>query len=125
MYKDVATNLEKFVIVYPETVVPKPDEGDYMQTFIIRYFVRRANDEYGHIFEVTESVFNEYDKNPFWICESLIWRISGPADTIYNEDGTIKDKGIIPGNKASLGIASKKLKNISLYLPNLLQFYKA
>jgi hypothetical protein len=124
MYKDVAQNLDIFVIKYPKTIIPKPTEDDYKNSFIDRYFVRKANDEYGHIFEIDESIFNDYSKNPFWISASIRWRISGPLDPTFNNDGSIKDKGVIGGNKSEIAEASRTLKNISLYLPNLLQFYR-
>ena len=34
------------------------------------------------------------------------------------------DKGVINSNRATIAATSKTLKNIGLYLPNLLQFYK-
>jgi len=65
-----------------------------------------------------------YLQNPFWISTSLKWRIAGPIDSTFDIDGKMTDMGILASNKASLGEASIKLKNIKLYLPNLLQFYK-
>jgi hypothetical protein len=124
MYKDIAKNLKEFVIVYPETIVPYPTDNDYSAGFIRRFFIRRANDEYGHIFEIDQSIYNEYLENPFWISANLKWRISGPADSVFNGDGKMTDMGVLASNKLSLGEASIKLKNIKLYLPNLLQFYK-
>jgi hypothetical protein len=43
---------------------------------------------------------------------------------MYNDMGEESDKGVINSNKASISIASLKIKNISLYLPNLKQFHK-
>ena len=88
------------------------------------YFLQKANDSNGNIFEVSENVFESYKKNPFWIGEQLYWRISGPIDTLYKDNGDIDDKGVINSNKSSINLASKKIKNIRLYLPNILQFYK-
>lgn len=124
MYKEIAQNLDIFVIKYPKTLVPNPDESDYNIGFIQRYFTRKANDEYGHIFEIDNNVYGEYSKHPFWISTSIRWRIAGPLDAKYNDDGTIADKGVIGGNRAEIAQASKTLKNVGLYLPNLLQFYK-
>jgi hypothetical protein len=52
------------------------------------------------------------------------WRISGPIDEVYDLNGKLIDKGVVNSNKASLSLISLKIKNISLYLPNLRQFYK-
>lgn len=124
MYKDVAPDLSQFEIKYPKTIVPVPEESDYNRSYLLRYFTRKANDEYGHVFELDEDTYDEYLENPFWISTSLKWRIAGPLYTTYNENGTIKDIGVIAGNKASLSKASINIKNISLYLPNLKQYYR-
>jgi hypothetical protein len=39
-------------------------------------------------------------------------------------DGEVNDIGVRNSNKATISIAASKIKNIGLYLPNLLQFYK-
>lgn len=125
MYEDVANNLNKFIIQYPKTIVPSPTAIDYQNGFIERYFVRKANDSNGHIFEVNYEIFAEYSSNPFWISDRMLWRITGPIEAIYKEDGTMDDRGVRASNSASIGLASVKLKNIGLYLPNLLQFRKS
>jgi hypothetical protein len=124
MYKDIAKNLKKFVINYPQTIVPNPIDTDYQNGFIRRYFTRRANDEFGHIFEISEETYGQYIIDVFWISDTVKWRIAGPLEAAYKENGDIADKGVRDSNKAAMGHASKNLKNISLYLPNLLQFYK-
>jgi hypothetical protein len=43
---------------------------------------------------------------------------------VYDANGKLIDKGVIESNKASLSITSLKIKNISLYLPNIKQFHK-
>lgn len=124
MYKDIAKNLDLFEIKYPKTLIPNPTDEDYSKSYILRFFTRKSNDQYGHIFEIDQDTFGEYLENPFWTSVSIKWRISGPLYTTYNDNGTMKDRGVIESNKASIGIGSQKLKNLKLYLPNLLQFYK-
>ena len=124
MYKDVANSLDLFVIKYPQTIVPTPKQSDYQLGFIVRYFVRKSNEQDGHIFEVNSGVYTEYIKNPFWKGESIKWRIAGPLEIVYGVDGKIEDKGVSESNAVSISEASKTLPNIKLYLPNLLQFYR-
>jgi hypothetical protein len=125
MYKDLLKNPAFYEIKYPQTIVPNPTDADYSLGFIKRYFVRKANDEAGHIFEISEETYTQYvySNNPFWITADLKWRITGPKTETLLPDGTI-DIGVINANKNSIGIASQKLRNLKLYLPNLLQFYK-
>lgn len=121
MYK-VGSNI--FDLNTPPTIVPLPTESDYELGFIMRYFVRRANDLNGFIYEIDESTFESYKNKPFWLVGELKWRISGPIDVVYKSNGDIDDRGVINSNKTSIMYTSKILPNISLYLPNILQFYK-
>ena len=121
MYK-VSSNI--FDLNTPPTIVPLPTESDYELGFIMRYFVRRANDLNGFIYEIDESTFEFYKNKPFWLVGELKWRISGPIDNVYKSNGDIDDRGVINSNKTSIMYTSKILPNISLYLPNILQFYK-
>ena len=124
MYKDIANNLNIFNIELPNTIVPFPTQDDYSLGFIMRYFIQKANDENSHLFEIDENKFEKYKENPFWQVVELKWRITGPKTTIYKNDGSIDDVGVINANKAAITRASQKVKNIGLYLPNILQFHK-
>lgn len=124
MYKDVVTNLNLFEIKLPLTIVPTPTDEDYNLGFITRYFTQKRNDDNSHIFEINESVYETYSENPHWKTAEMRWRIRGPQNTTYKIDGSIDDKGVIDSNKAAITRVSQTLKNIRLYLPNLLQFYK-
>ena len=124
MYNDVAKSSNLFVIKYPKTIIPNPTERDYKIGYIERYFVRKSNEPEGHIFEVDSNVYKEYIVNPFWTGSSMRWRIAGPLEPIFNSKGEMEDKGVSNSNSANIVIVSRILKNIKLYLPNLLQFYR-
>lgn len=123
MYRDVAKNIELFTLQLPKTIVPTPNAQDYEAGFIYRYFIQKANDESAFIFEVNQSEYENYEFKPFWKRVRIKWRITGPKTPVY-ENGEMKDRGVIQSNKSSVNLASSQFKNISLYLPNLLQFYK-
>lgn len=125
MYKDLIKNKTFYSLSTPNTIVPTPTEDDYTIGSIDRYFTQKANDINGFVYEITSDKFEELNENPNWNTEIVVWRISGPLDAVYNEKGDITDKGVINSNKTSLFISSNKLKNIGLYLPNVLQFYKS
>ncbi len=124
MYKTVAKNIDLFVVNTPNTIVPSPTDDDYSIGFIRRYFVRKANDVNGFTYEIPKDEYAEYIDNPFWTTADIKWRISGPLNPTYNDNGEIDDRGVMNSNKAAIGIAASKIKNIGLYLPNVLQFYK-
>jgi len=124
MYKDIANNLKLFEVNIPQTIVPAPTQDDYQIGFIVRYFVQKRNDENAHVFEVNQTEYQKLKNNSHWKVVDLKWRIRGPQNTTYKSDGNIDDKGVINSNKAAITRASYSLKNIGLYLPNILQFYK-
>jgi len=124
MYKDIANNLDLFKIEIPKTIVPSPTDSDYESGYIRRYFAQKANDIYGHIYEVDREVYSELNESPFWKVEDMKWRIKGPLSTVYDSNGNISDISVQSSNTASIRLVSSKLNNIGLYLPNLLQFYK-
>jgi lipopolysaccharide export LptBFGC system permease protein LptF len=124
MYKDVAKNIEDFTLQIPKTVIPIPTEFDYDNGFIRRYFIQKTNDSNGFVFEVSEEVHDELRDNAFWKVADLKWRITGPKETVYNQKGELSDIGVEITNKQIINLTSKTIRNISLYLPNLLQFHK-
>jgi uncharacterized protein with ACT and thioredoxin-like domain len=124
MYSDLVKNKTFYSLEIPKTIVPVPTSNDYESSFIERYFIQKANDVNGFVYEIDINEFTRIKSNPYWLSTIISWRISGPLNEVYNDNGILIDKGVINSNKATLATASAKLKNIGLYLPNVLQFHK-
>ena len=124
MYKDLIRGRELYSLDFTKTIVPSPTDIDYENGFINRYFTQRVNDSNSFVFEMNLEEYNLLLENPYWIFGEMRWRITGPTSLVYSNNGTITDIGVIASNTASISIVSSKIKNIGLYLPNLLQFYK-
>jgi hypothetical protein len=124
MYTDLIKNKTQYSLNIPKTFVPSPEEEDYENQFINRYFCQKANDENGFIFEINQDTFNELEHNPYWKTAEMRWRIFGPIEPVYDTNGKLIDKGVKESNTGSITIITSKIKNIRLYLPNPLQFYK-
>lgn len=124
MYSDLIQDKEIFSLKTPQTIVPIPSNNDYAEDYIVRYFIQRANDDSGFVYEIPATEYEKFLPNPYWISVTMRWRISGPLDAVYDINGKLLDKGVVASNKASLSRISLKIKNISLYLPNIKQFYK-
>lgn len=124
MYSDLVKNKTFYSLDIPKTIVPSPKPGDYESSFIERYFIQRVNDTYGFIYEIDKNEYNTIKSNPYWLTEIINWRIAGPLNEVYGDNGLLIDKGVINSNKATIAAASKKLKNIGLHLTNVLQFHK-
>lgn len=95
-----------------KTFIPNPQEDDYKRGYIVRYFLQKANDSQSFVYEISKDTYGKFVDNKLFIVKTLDWRIIG------------EDSEIRKSNLASINIASKKLKGIKLYLPNLLQFRK-
>ena len=124
MYKDLIRGRELYSLDFPKTIVPSPTDIDYENGFINRYFTQRVNDSNSFVFEMNLEEYNLLLENPYWIFAEMRWRITGPTSPVYSNNGTITDIGVISSNAASISITSNKIKNVGLYLPNLLQFHK-
>ena len=124
MYNNLIKDKELYSLQTPNTIVPSPSENDYDYGSIDRYFTQRANDSNGFVYEVDENEYNDLLENPYWTVTKMRWRISGPIDVVYGPNGKLTDMGVKASNSASIAITSVKIKNIGLYLPNLIQFHK-
>jgi len=94
------------------THVPRPTESDYEIGYIERYFTQKLNDQNSYVYEISRKVFTQLQNNTLYKVVSLDWVINGEVDKVKEY------------NRKSLVYASKDIKHISLYLPNLLQFFK-
>ena len=124
MYRDLINNKTDYSFSNPKTIVPIPKETDYETGFMQRYYCQKINDLNGFVFEIDNSTFKELQYNPFWKTTILRWRIKGPIEPVYSELGELIDIGVKQSNKNSISITSQSLKNIGLYLPNILQYHK-
>lgn len=124
MYSDLINNKRDYSFSNPETIVPILTESNYGTGFLSRYFCQKVNDKIGFVFEISFDTYKELQENPYWKTTILRWRINGPINPVYNDMGQLIDIGVIQSNKNSIQITASTLKNIGLYLPNVLQFHK-
>lgn len=124
MYIDLINNKTDYSFSNPKTILPIPTESNYETGFMDRYFCQKINDSNGFVFEISFDVYKELEQNPYWKVSIMRWRIRGPKEPVYNEFGSLIDMGVKQSNKNSISITAQHLKNIGLYLPNILQFHK-
>jgi hypothetical protein len=124
MYKDLIKNKTIYSLDIPKTIVPTPTDNDYSNGIMDRYFAQRVNDANGFVYEIKLDTYNELKLNPYWIIETIKWRLSGPIEVIYDVDGKMTDKGVKNSNIASIAEGQKIINNLNLYLIDILQFYK-
>lgn len=111
-YRQIAKNQLETTPISIKTSIPIPTDVDYLNGYINRFFVQKSNDDNGAIYEVNNNEFLKVISNPFYKGTKVKWRLVGSIHDVMNS------------NSASIKIASSKIKNLSVYLPNLLQFHK-
>lgn len=127
MYKTLIDqkNIFLYDVQIPKTFVPNPEDSDYSNGFIERYFIQKANDKNSFVFEIGSTTARDIKNNPFWKLVTIKWRISGPLDIIKNEKtGIVIDNSVYNDNIKEISKAKKEIPNIGSYLINPLQFYK-
>jgi hypothetical protein len=117
MYQDLIKNNNVNKIETPSTFVPNPNEEDYVDGFIIRYFVQKVNELNGPVYEVSSDTFISLKRNPFWRTAIVDWKIAGSSMTQKNDINLIRKY-----NRDSILKAKSSIPNISAYLVDLLQF---
>ena len=111
-YKNINKTIDLSILTKIFTHVPSPTEIDYKRGYITRYFVQLANDPSSYIHEVDKHQYSKISENVFYINVKLSWRLTGDVDEVKES------------NFKSIKFASKKMKNILLYLPYYLQFHR-
>jgi len=111
-YNKIQTNLSEYKLPEIITHIPSPLEEDYNRGYIKRYFIQKANDATGYIYEINSSSFLDFKISPYFTVIMILWRISGTTDEISKS------------NASSIRIGMKNIPSLHLYLPNALQFSK-
>jgi len=101
-----------------------PTKNDYFKGYINRYFTQRVNDSSAPIFEISASDYGRLSSSVLFNTTTLRWRISGSKEIIRNPQKKIIDKGVKLSNKTSIQLASVNIRNLNMYLPNLIQYWK-
>lgn len=90
--------------------IPQITEDDYSIGYIDRYFVQKANDDNSPITEIAQNQQNEIANDSYYKMVDIKWRLIGTPQEIMDS------------NKASIALVNSEMKNLKLYLSNLLQF---
>ena len=111
-YEKINNSLSEYELPEIITHVPNPLADDYKRGYIKRYFIQKANDATGYIYEIDSLSFLNFKISPFFNVVIIRWRITGTTDEIKES------------NSNSIKLAMKTIPSLHLYLPNYLQFSK-
>lgn len=96
-----------------KTFEPSPNERDYTAGYIVRYFVRKRNDENGVIYEVDKNNYDAYRYMTIYLSCSLKWKITG-----------LNKSEVEQTNQRSINYSKETMGNIDTYVKNLTKFYR-
>lgn len=122
-YKELTKNKFSTLNITISAHIPIPTESDYTKGYVIRYFTQKTNDKNSVIYEISSNEFSRLNSSITYVTTSLRWRIKGPIDPTYDENGKMTNKGVKLSNKTSIKLSSAVIKTLNLYLPNLIQFF--
>ena len=111
-YNKIQNNLSEYKLPEIITHVPTPTNADYKKGYIKRYFIQKANDTAGYIYEIDSFNFLNFKISPYFKAIMIFWRITGTTEQISQS------------NSKSIQIGMETIPSLHLYLPNTLQFSK-
>jgi len=111
-YNKINRNSGEFKLPSVNSFIPSPNNKNYQNGYIVRYFAQKANDKSSPIYEINRNSYTKISDSSYYVVISLDWRLTGSVEDVKKS------------NSESIRIASQTIPKISLYLPNLLQFYK-
>lgn len=100
-----------------------PEDDQYDEKFMIRYFCIKTNDPRGNIIEIDITKYNELRENPFFQTHLLRWKISGAMRNVYDQ-GILQEIGVIEYNEKKFKNLRKKLPNLGEVVRSLTELYR-
>lgn len=122
-YKKLTGNQFSSLNTSISAFLPTVTENDYTKGYIIRFFTQKVNDPSSPIYEVSNINFQRLNNSVLYNTTSLRWRVTGTIDPVRNpRTNRVTDRGIRESNRISVELASTSIRNLKMYLPNLVQF---
>jgi hypothetical protein len=105
----INTQSQPLIVAYEQI----PTDLDYSAGFIYRYFIRKRNDNFGIITEVSKQTYDNFQNNSFYLTLSMKWKISGGNNFEVEQ-----------ANQRSINYGQETMRNIDTYVKNLTKFYR-
>jgi len=105
----------------PQPVKPIVTQSDAATGYIVRYFVRPANDK-NAIVEVDKAQHTTFKSNPRFVTTELRWKIKGKKDTTVSKMGA-RDTGVRDYNKQLVERGDLTFGGLSNYIFDYLEYW--
>jgi hypothetical protein len=127
--KNESISKNELILDTPKYYYPTPTEAEYSIGFMIRYFLKKYNENFTKIIEVSASDYKKFvnDSQPIqastFASVKLNWKLTGP---LYDDfrDKNFPKAGIIPTNQKLTKMKDKVIPGFSLYIKDYAQFAK-
>lgn len=116
-----ASQLEFVLETSPKYVRPTITQTDVDNGFIIRYFLRQANDQ-TFIVEVDKNQYQQFKQNPRFIGTEIQWKIIGKLDTVPLNNG-INLYGVKDVNRITVSDADLTFGGLRNYISDYGEFW--
>lgn len=123
-YRKLQRYIKTEAKIVSTTYHPDPIEEDFQIGYLDRFFLRKANQQTGIIQEVDAKTYKKFMNNPLFAKTRIRWKIMGPLNTTFNDDGSVKEYGIAHANKRSIELGKKDISNLDKFLVDYTKFYK-
>lgn len=114
--------LEEFLPDSPEQVMPVVTQGDVINGYITRYFVRPVNDK-TVIYEVDENQHERFKPNPRFVTARIKWKIIGPKESTFTKYGA-KVLGVKDINIKTVSEADLTFGGLLYYISDYTQYWQ-
>ena len=121
LYPSQVDKLSRILQTTPQYVRPVVTQSDADAGYIIRYFIRQANDK-GFIVEVDNNQYQRFKENPRFIGTEIRWKIVGKLDTIKYSNGA-NLYGVGDVNKITVAEADLTFGGLRNYISNYVEFW--
>ena len=121
IYKNNLNFYTKILDKSPELKFPVITKEDGSNGFVVRYFVRFAND-LKSVVEVDEAQYNLFSSNPRFVTVKIEWKIIGKKETTTSPSG-IKVLGVADVNRNEVQVADLTFISLHMYIKNYLEYW--
>lgn len=121
LYKNQSEQLENILESTPQQVFPTITQSDSDTGYIMRYFIRQANDK-TFVTEIDTKQYERFKENPRFIVTEVKWKIVGKLETIkYNTGANLY--GVKDQNRITVANVDLTFGGLRNYITDYAQFW--
>lgn len=121
LYKNESEKLTSILESIPQQISPTVTQSDSDAGYIMRYFIRQANDT-TFVTEIDKKQYERFKQNPRFTVVEVKWKIVGKLETIKYNTG-VNLYGVKDQNRITVANADLTFGGLRNYITNYEQFW--